>query len=200
MARCSQMKHGAMSLPRASSADTQLEPMLDSLFVSSERNICMSDLNFLSAVSMAEQVRQKKTSPVELVEAHLQQIERLNPSLNAFVHIDTDRPRRDARAAEAAVMSGKTLGPLHGVPVSIKSSINVAGLRCEAGTRLRAGFVASEDAPLVERLRNAGAIVLGVTNTPELLIAKWLRLSFSSILKPFRARLTCSYTAKAMRE
>jgi len=145
--------------------------MLDSLFVSSERNICMSDLNFLSAVSMAEQVRQKKTSPVELVEAHLQQIERLNPSLNAFVHIDTDRPRRDARAAEAAVMSGKTLRPLHGVPVSIKSSINVAGLRCEAGTRLRAGFVASEDAPLVERLRNAGAIVLGVTNTPELLMA-----------------------------
>ncbi len=131
----------------------------------------MSDLNFLSAVSMAEQVRKKKTSPVELIEAHLQQIERINPSLNAFVHIDTDRPRRDARAAEAAVMSGKTLGPLHGVPVSIKSSINVAGLRCEAGTRLRAGFVASEDAPLVERLRNAGAIVLGVTNTPELLMA-----------------------------
>jgi Asp-tRNA(Asn)/Glu-tRNA(Gln) amidotransferase A subunit family amidase len=81
----------------------------------------MSDLNFLSAVSMAEQVRKKKTSPVELVEAHLKQIERLNPSLNAFVHIDTDRPRRDARAAEAAVMSGKTLGPLHGVPVSIKT-------------------------------------------------------------------------------
>jgi Asp-tRNA(Asn)/Glu-tRNA(Gln) amidotransferase A subunit family amidase len=145
--------------------------MLDSRFVSGERNICMSDLNFLSAVSMAEQVRKKKTSPVELVEAHLQQIERLNPSLNAFVHIDTDRPRRDARAAEAAVMSGKPLGPLHGVPVSIKSSINVAGLRCEAGTRLRAGFVATEDAPLVTRLRCAGAIVLGVTNTPELLMA-----------------------------
>src|SRR5260370_7674701 len=68
-------------------------------------------------------------------------------------------------------MSGKALGPLHGVPVSIKSSINVAGLRCEAGTRLRAGFVATEDAPLVARLRCAGAIVLGVTNTPELLMA-----------------------------
>src|SRR3977135_2409454 len=148
MARCSQMKHGAMSLPRASSADTQLNHMLDSRFVSSERNICMSDLNFLSAVSMAEQVHRKKISPVERVEAHLQQIERLNPSLNAFVHMDTDRPRRDARGAESAVMSGKTLGPLHGVPVSIKSSINVAGLRCEAGTRLRAGFVAGEDAPL----------------------------------------------------
>src|SRR5258708_3879378 len=171
MARRLQMKPGAMPLPRASSADTQLSHMLDSLFASSDRDIRMSDLNFLSAVSMAEQVRKKKTSPAELVEAHLKQIERLNPSLNAFVHIDEDRPRRDARAAEAAVMSGKTLGPLHGVPVSIKSSINVAGLRCEAGTRLRAGFVAGEDAPLVERLRNAGAIVLGVTNTPELLMA-----------------------------
>ena len=81
----------------------------------------MSDLNFLSAVSMAEQVRKKKTSPVELVAAHLKQIERLNPSLNAFVHIDTDRPRREALAAEAIVSSGKTLGPLHGVPVRIKS-------------------------------------------------------------------------------
>src|SRR3981081_1243185 len=128
MARCLQMKHATSPCPRASSADTQLNHMLDSLFVSSERNICMSDLNFLSAVSMAEQVRRMKISPVELVEAHLQQIERLNPSLNAFVHMDTDRPRRDARGAESAVMSGKTLGPLHGVPVSIKSWINVAGL------------------------------------------------------------------------
>src|ERR1700724_1649893 len=171
MARCLQMKPGAMPLPRAGSAATQLNPMLDSLFVSSERNICMSDLTFLSAVSMAERVRKKKISPLELIEAHFKQIEKLNPTLNAFVHIDTDRPRRDARAAEAAVMSGKPLGPLHGVPVSIKSSINVAGLRCEAGTRFRAGFVATEDAPLVTRLRCAGAIVLGVTNTPELLMA-----------------------------
>jgi Asp-tRNA(Asn)/Glu-tRNA(Gln) amidotransferase A subunit family amidase len=131
----------------------------------------MSDLNFLSAVSMAEQIRQKRISPVNLIEAHLEQIERLNPSLNAFVHISADHARDDASAAEAAVMSGKALGPLHGVPVSIKSSINVAGMKCEAGTRLRDGFVATEDAPLVTRLRNAGAIVLGVTNTPELLMA-----------------------------
>ena len=68
-------------------------------------------------------------------------------------------------------MSGKVLGPLHGVPVSIKSSLEVAGLRCESGTRLRTGFVSTKDAPLVARLRNAGAIVLGVTNTPELLMA-----------------------------
>lgn len=131
----------------------------------------MSELTFLSAVSMAEQIRQKKISPVELVDAHLQQIERLHPKLNAFVQVDADGARRQARAAEDAVIRGDKLGPLHGVPVSIKSSIAVAGLRCEAGTRLRAGLVASGDAPLVRRLREAGAIILGTTNCPELLMA-----------------------------
>lgn len=131
----------------------------------------MDELTFLSAVTMAEQVRKKKISPVELVEAHLTKIECLNPKLNAYVHVDANRSRRTARHAEAAVMSREALGPLHGVPISIKSSIDVVGLRCEAGTRLRAGFVPSHNAPLVARLKNAGAIVLGVTNTPELLMA-----------------------------
>src|SRR5580700_10414413 len=131
----------------------------------------MSDLTFLPAVVMAEQIREKKISPVELADAHLAKMERLNPKLNAFVHVDAEQVRREARAAEAAVMSGKNLGPLHGVPISIKSSLDVAGMRCESGTRLRAGHIATQDAPLVARLRQAGAIVLGVTNTPELLMA-----------------------------
>ena len=131
----------------------------------------MSDLTFLSAVVMAQQIREKKISPVELIDAHLAKIGRLNPKLNAFVHLDADRARRDARTAEDEVVRGNPLGPLHGVPISIKSSLDVAGMPCEAGTRLRAGQIASQDAPLVERLRHAGAIVLGVTNTPELLMA-----------------------------
>lgn len=131
----------------------------------------MGDLTFLPAVVMAQQIREKRISPVELAEAHLAKIERLNPKLNAFVHVDPERVRREARDAEGAVLSGKALGPLHGVPVSIKSSLDVTGLRCEAGTRLRAGHIATQDAPLVARLRHAGAIVLGVTNTPELLMA-----------------------------
>jgi amidase len=131
----------------------------------------MGDLTFLSAVVMAQQIRDKKISPVELVEAHLAKIERLNPKLNAFVHVDRERVLAEARDAEAVVMTGKLLGPLHGVPISIKSSLDVAGMRCEAGTRLRAGNVAAHDAPLVVRLRQAGAIVLGVTNSPELLMA-----------------------------
>jgi Asp-tRNA(Asn)/Glu-tRNA(Gln) amidotransferase A subunit family amidase len=131
----------------------------------------MSELTFLSAVSMAEKIRQKKLSPLELIEAHLARIEKLNPKLNAFVQVDADGARRQAHAAQDAVIRGEKLGPLHGVPVSIKSSIEVKGLRCEAGTKLRAGFVAAQDAPLVSRLRKAGAIILGNTNTPELLIA-----------------------------
>jgi amidase len=131
----------------------------------------MNELTFLSAATMAEQIRKKKISPVELVNAHLAQIERLNPALNAFVQVDAERARQAARRAESAVMSEAVLGPLHGVPISIKSSFNVEGLRCEAGTRLRAGFVSREDAPLVTRLKNAGAIILGTTNTPELLMA-----------------------------
>lgn len=131
----------------------------------------MSDLTFLSAVQMAEQIRTRKISPVELVEAHLAKINRFNPKLNAYVQVDPERARQVARKAEGAVVAREALGSLHGVPISIKSSLEVEGLRCEAGTRLRAGFVAWQDAPLVARLKHAGAIVLGVTNTPELLMA-----------------------------
>src|SRR6188474_301198 len=98
----------------------------------------MPELTFLSAVSMAEQIRQKKLSPVELVEAHLARIEELNPQLNAFVQVD----------AEAAMRQGEKLGVLHGVPLSIKSSMEVAGLPFEAGTKLRTGVMGERDAPL----------------------------------------------------
>ena len=120
---------------------------------------------------MAQLIREKKISPVDLADAHLAKIERLNPKLNAFVHVNAEYVQREARRAEAAVMKGRSLGPLHGVPISIKSSIDVAGMACEAGTRLRGGVIAAHDAPLVTRLRNAGANILGVTNTPELLMA-----------------------------
>ncbi len=131
----------------------------------------MSDLTFLSASEIAGQIRTRKVSPVEVIEAHLARVETLNPKINAFVQLDHRGALAQARQAEAAVMQDQNLGPLHGVPISIKSSIDVAGMRCEAGTKLRAGHVANADAPLVTRLRNAGAIILGVTNTPELLMA-----------------------------
>jgi Asp-tRNA(Asn)/Glu-tRNA(Gln) amidotransferase A subunit family amidase len=130
-----------------------------------------SDLTLLPAVRMAELIRSKEISPVELIQVHLSRIDYLNPKINAFVQMDAERALHQARMAEQAIVSGRECGPLHGVPISIKSSIEVAGLRCEAGTKLRAGHVARKDAPLVERLKHAGAIVLGLTNTPELLMA-----------------------------
>jgi len=120
---------------------------------------------------MARQVRERRISPRELAEAHLAKIDRLNPILNAFVHVDPERVHSQSLKAEEAVTRDEALGPLHGVPISIKSSIDVEGMKCESGTRLRAGNISTQDAPLVARLRNAGAVILGVTNAPELLMA-----------------------------
>jgi Asp-tRNA(Asn)/Glu-tRNA(Gln) amidotransferase A subunit family amidase len=131
----------------------------------------MTSIPLLSAREIAAQIRGKAVSPVEVARAHLDRIERLNPRLNAFVDCRPELVLGQARDAEKAILGGDDLGPLHGVPVSIKSSIDVAGHRCEAGTRLRAGRIALEDAPLVGRLRAAGAVILGVTNAPELLMA-----------------------------
>ncbi len=125
----------------------------------------------LSASEMAAAIRRREILPAELVEAHLEQIARLNPQLNAFAYIDTEGARRQAKEADAALVKGSEIGPLHGVPLSIKSSIDVAGWVCDCGSRLRAGYVAEHDATLVARLRQAGAIFLGNTNTPELLMA-----------------------------
>ncbi|MFQ5696185.1 MAG: amidase, partial [Terriglobia bacterium] len=108
---------------------------------------------------------------MELLEAHLARIDKLNPRLNAITSLDATRARQQARQAEALVMKKEGKRPLLGVPVTIKSSIDVAGLRSEAGTNLRASYVATTDAPLVARLRAAGAIVLGTTNVPEMLMA-----------------------------
>src|SRR5580704_12824353 len=124
-----------------------------------------------SASEIAAQICRKELSPVEVARIHLDRIERLNPKLNAFVDCRPEAVLAQAREAEKTILRGDEIGPLHGVPLSIKSSIDVAGHRCEAGTRLRAGRLATEDAPLVTRLRDAGAVILGVTNAPELLMA-----------------------------
>jgi Asp-tRNA(Asn)/Glu-tRNA(Gln) amidotransferase A subunit family amidase len=134
----------------------------------------LSELFYKSLVEMAALVRSRKLSPVELVEAHLARIEQLNPKLNAYVYVDAEHAREQARGAEVALasnLSKESLGPLFGVPLSVKSSLEVAGWRCECGSALRKNYIASEDAPLVSRLRAAGAILLGNTNVPEFLMA-----------------------------
>ncbi len=124
-----------------------------------------------SARELARLVASGALSPVDLVDATLARIDALNPSLNAYVAVDADRARAAARTAADRVASGERLGPLHGVPVSIKSAVAVAGLPWETGTRFRTGITGPSDAPLVTRLKAAGAIVVGVTNVAEQLMA-----------------------------
>src|SRR5277367_1398105 len=125
--------------------------------------------NRSSLFLMAQMVRDRKISPVELVEAHLRQIEARNPELNAFVRVLGDEARVAARAAEKAVMRRETLGLLHGVPVTVKDSFDMKGLPTFCGSRLRLDHRASTDSTAVARFRAAGAIILGKTNTPEFL-------------------------------
>ena len=118
---------------------------------------------------MAGMVRDRAISPVELVESHLTQIAAQNPRINAFVRVLEDEARAAARLAENAVMHGDSLGLLHGIPVTVKDSFDVAGLPTLCGSRFRLGHKAAQDATAVARLRAAGAIILGKTNTPEFL-------------------------------
>lgn len=127
----------------------------------------VDDLAFVSAADLAGEIRAKKLSPVEVVEAVLDRIGRLNPRLNAYATVTAEAARREARAAEAAVMRGERLGPLHGVPVSVKDLVITKGVRTTFGSRIYAQYLPEEDAPLVERLRAAGAILVGKTTTPE---------------------------------
>ena len=134
----------------------------------------MHDVVYSPLVEMAANIRSRKISPVELAEAHLARIACLNPELNAYVHVDAEGARHQAETAESALASragSDSLGPLHGVPLSMKSSVDVTGWPCECGSALRKGYVPTEDAPLVARLRAAGAILLGNTNCPEFLMA-----------------------------
>lgn len=127
-----------------------------------------------SALEQARLVRGRQISPVELVQVHLARIGALDPALNAYVGLDAERALSDARAAERAVMdpgAGSPEQPLLGVPLSIKSSIGVAGMPYETGSRFRQGVRAQHDATLVARLRAAGAVILGVTNVAEQLMA-----------------------------
>jgi aspartyl-tRNA(Asn)/glutamyl-tRNA(Gln) amidotransferase subunit A len=119
------------------------------------------------AHEMARAVRERDVGPVELVDALIARIERLDPILNAFVVRRFDEARAEAAEAERAVMDGRELGPLHGVPFTAKEAIAIAGTAFTNGSRLLAGEVSIADAPAVRNLRAAGAIPLGKTNVPE---------------------------------
>jgi Asp-tRNA(Asn)/Glu-tRNA(Gln) amidotransferase A subunit family amidase len=126
------------------------------------------DLCYTPATELAERVRTGELSPVELVDAYLDRIDARNDVTNAFVTVIEEAARERAKEAEQAVESGDELGPLHGVPVALKDLFGrKAGVRNTFGSKLFAEHVPEEDAIMVRRLEDAGAIVLGKTNTPE---------------------------------
>ena len=125
------------------------------------------DLCFLSIAELGSLVRARTVSPVEVTEAHLARIERLNPVLNAFVTVMADEARAAARRAETEVAAGRWRGPLHGVPIGVKDIFDTAGVRTTNGSSFYRDHVPAEDAESIRRLREAGAILIGKCNTHE---------------------------------
>ncbi len=128
----------------------------------------MDELIFKSASSLAGMIRDRKVSTVEVVQAHLDRIEAVNPILNSVVLVLADSALARARQQDAELSRGIVVGPLHGVPVTIKDAVETARVTSTGGTLGRAGFVPIADAAVVARYKRAGAIVIGKTNMPEL--------------------------------
>ena len=127
----------------------------------------MDHLTDKSLTTLSEMIRTRSVSPVEVAEAHLERIAEVNPGLNAIVTIAPDLLDR-AKEAENALKSTLDIGPIHGVPITVKDTIETVGLRTTSGSRIREVYVPTHDAPAVSRLKAAGAIVLGKTNAAEM--------------------------------
>lgn len=127
----------------------------------------MSELVEHNLTRLAELIRSRQVSPVEVADAHLERISKLNPQLNAVVTVAPDLLDK-AKAAETAILRGEDVGPLHGLPITIKDTIETTGIRSTSGSLLRADFVPTRDASAVARLKAAGAVILGKTNPAEM--------------------------------
>lgn len=127
----------------------------------------MAGIVFRSAVDLAKAIASRDLSSVDVVRAHLDHIAAVNPAINAVVTLRADEALAEAEAADRCVAAGETLGPMHGVPCTLKDSIDTAGMVTTWGTMGRSNFVPDRDATVAARLRAAGAIILGKTNTPE---------------------------------
>lgn len=126
-----------------------------------------ASLAFSTIDEAARLLRARKVSSLELVNAALERIERLNPSLNAFITVNADAARKEARIADLEIRAGKSRGPLHGIPITIKDNFLTKGVRTTAGSKILAGFIPGFDSHVVARLKHAGAISLGKTGLNE---------------------------------
>ena len=146
------------SLPALSFAQPPAPAAAKKTFLSSSDP--SNDIIWMSATKLAQLIREKKISAHDAVEAYIARITLVNPKLNAVVQTCFDRAREEAKAADAALAAGRVIGPLHGVPFTIKDSLDTAGVISTGGTLGRQFFVPPEDATVVARVRAAGAILL----------------------------------------
>jgi amidase len=128
----------------------------------------MSEIWQLSATELAQRIARRQLSSIEVVNAHLARIDAVNPALNAVVRVLADEARAGAALADKKLAAGEMCGPLHGVPFTVKENIDMAGLPTTFGVPALAQAVVPVDAPVVERMRAAGAIPIGRTNLPDM--------------------------------
>jgi len=152
-----------------------------------------SDICFMRAVDIAELIRRKKLSAREVMQAHLKQISRVNPKVNAVVtHVPEEQLMAQAAAADESQVKGKLLGPLHGMPVGVKDLHETAGIRTTYGSPLHRDFIPDFDCRVVQREKNAGAIVIGKTNVPEFgLGSQTFNPVFGATRNPYDVTKTC---------
>ncbi len=142
-------------------------------------------LAFMPATELGGILRDRKASPVEAVEAYLQRIEQLNPSLNAYITVLADEAMASARQAEAEIAAGKHKGPLHGVPVGVKDQIHTQGILTTDASKIRADFVPNRDATVVANLKRAGAVIIGKLNMTEFAMGDPITSAFGVTCNPW---------------
>ena len=151
-----------------------------------------TDICFLTAVELARRIRSREVSCVDVMEAHLAQIDRVNPQVNAIVTYRPERALEDAQAADDALARGDDVGVLHGLPVAHKDLVETAGVRTTYGSPIYADNIPERDALIVERLKRAGAISVGKTNTPEFGAgSQTFNEVFGATLNPYDMTKTC---------
>ena len=152
----------------------------------------MSEFPFLSARELAALIRTRSASAREIMQAHLRQIERVNPKVNAIVTLVAEQALANARKADDELAHGLNLGPLHGLPVAHKDLFETAGIRTTFGSRIYKDHVPDRDAIIVERAKKAGAIAIGKTNTPEFGAgAQTFNEVFGATANPYDVTKTC---------
>ena len=143
------------------------------------------ELVFLSAAELASEIRNKQISPVEAVEAYLDQINNIDPKLNAYITVLSDQALEAARESETDITSNRVRGPLHGVPVAVKDQIYTRGIRTSSASKIRSNFVPDFDASVVEGLKKSGAIILGKLNMTEFAMGDPITSAFGVTRNPW---------------